>query len=512
MKILYSLPTLYIGLLSVLAVNAQTPQSSLYETSTRWQEERDSTGLPGDHFSLQGALALFKKASSPEEFERLLNTQENNVNNLDLNTDGNIDYIRVINKKQQQVQLFILQALVSNQESQDVAVIELEKTGEGTAIIQIVGDEDIYGESTIAEPAEEQTITTPTNNNYNNYNNNYNNSNYNNSNYNNYNNYNNNYYNSNNYNNDYDYNRPHGPSAETPETYSTPAATATTKTLHNALIRPAGIAINVWFWPCVRRVYAPAYIIWTSPWTWVNPPGWWRPWRPLPWHSYRPACYRYRHGYMYAYTRRIAPAPVMYRPIRRSSVIVMNRNRMVITNYRGSRVDRGGNYPPNRFNNGYYSGGRNGGYNGIYSPGRNSYNGYNNNGYNRNSYNRNDYNYNRNDYNRNDYNRNSYNRDSYNRNGSTGNNGNRNGVNSNRDNSNRDNSNRDNYNRDNYNRNGSNREGSNGNGSNSDRNGTGSRYNDSNSRPAPTRENSNQPSNGRTRTNTSRGIRVSRGS
>jgi hypothetical protein len=29
----------------------------------------DSTGLPGDNFSLQGALELFKKASGPEEFE-----------------------------------------------------------------------------------------------------------------------------------------------------------------------------------------------------------------------------------------------------------------------------------------------------------------------------------------------------------------------------------------------------------------------------------------------------------
>ena len=31
----------------------------------------DSTGMPGDNFSLQGALEMFKQASSPEEFEKL---------------------------------------------------------------------------------------------------------------------------------------------------------------------------------------------------------------------------------------------------------------------------------------------------------------------------------------------------------------------------------------------------------------------------------------------------------
>ena len=34
------------------------------------QEEsaKDSTGVPGENFSLQGALELFQKAGSPEEF------------------------------------------------------------------------------------------------------------------------------------------------------------------------------------------------------------------------------------------------------------------------------------------------------------------------------------------------------------------------------------------------------------------------------------------------------------
>jgi len=118
--------------------------------------DQDSTGLPGDNFSLQGALEMFKKANSIEEFEKLINTQDNNVNNLDLNEDGDIDYIRVIGKKEGDVHAFVLQVPISENENQDIAVIELEKTGKETAMLQIVGDEDIYGEQTIVEPADEE--------------------------------------------------------------------------------------------------------------------------------------------------------------------------------------------------------------------------------------------------------------------------------------------------------------------------------------------------------------------
>ncbi|UPK71985.1 hypothetical protein [Chitinophaga filiformis] len=250
--------------------------------------EQDSTGLPGDNFSLQGALDLFKQSASPEAFEKLLNSPDSKVNNLDLNEDGNTDYIRVINKKDNDVQVFILQALVSSTESQDVAVIELQKNGDNNAIIQIVGDADIYGESVIAEPAAEEG-------------------------------------------NAFNYTpATHGPSAYSPE----------------------GIVVNVWLWPCVRFVYAPAYTVWVSPWTWVSHPVWYRPWRPLPWHVYRPVRYAYARRYVVVPVYRIPPARVIYRPVRTTSVTVINRNRVVVNNYRTTRrTDR---YTPNRT----YSGGR----------------------------------------------------------------------------------------------------------------------------------------------------------
>lgn len=117
----------------------------------------DSTGLPGDGFSLEGAIELFKKAESPEAFEKMLNTEDNSVNNLDLNEDGQTDYIRVVDNMDKDVHAIVLQVPVSESESQDIAVIEIEKTGAESATLQIVGDEDIFGTQTIAEPFEEET-------------------------------------------------------------------------------------------------------------------------------------------------------------------------------------------------------------------------------------------------------------------------------------------------------------------------------------------------------------------
>ena len=118
--------------------------------------------VPGDDFSLEGALELFKKSSSPEDFERQLNSADARVNNLDLNGDGDIDYIRVIDKNEGNVHAFILQAMISEMESQDVAVIELEKLDNGKAVLQIIGDADVYGMETIIEPTTEVRVNAGT--------------------------------------------------------------------------------------------------------------------------------------------------------------------------------------------------------------------------------------------------------------------------------------------------------------------------------------------------------------
>jgi hypothetical protein len=118
--------------------------------------DQDSTGLPGDHFSLQGALDLFKRSKSLESFEKALNDKDSKVNNLDLDQDGKTDYIRVVDHAEGTSHAIVLQVPVNKTESQDVAVIELEKKGTNEAAVQIRGDEDLYGKKMIIQPKQEE--------------------------------------------------------------------------------------------------------------------------------------------------------------------------------------------------------------------------------------------------------------------------------------------------------------------------------------------------------------------
>lgn len=263
------LPILFTCLVITITVGAQN------------QSGVDSTGLPGDNFSLQGALEMFQKASSPEDFEKLLNEENNHVNNLDLNEDGEIDYIRVIDNSEKNAHAFVLQAIISEKESQDIAVIEIEKTGDASAIAQIVGDEDIYGEQVIVEPSEGDDNSFIDN----------------------------------------FHNSSSGPDADYNYNYYQPR-----------------IIVNVWFWPSIRFIYAPAYRSWISPWRWHNYPGWWRPWRPFAWHVWRPFHRPFYNRFAIVRTHRTVYAHKIYTPHRVSSVTVRNRHATTVGNYRVTRT------------------------------------------------------------------------------------------------------------------------------------------------------------------------------
>lgn len=134
---------------------------SLAATMLSAQETPEITSdMPGDNFSLEGAVELFKTAATLEDFEKALNATDSEVNNLDLNEDGETDYIRVIDRAEGNAHAVVLQAILNEKESQDVAVIEIEKDGDESAILQIVGDEDLYGNQVITEPFEEEVKKT----------------------------------------------------------------------------------------------------------------------------------------------------------------------------------------------------------------------------------------------------------------------------------------------------------------------------------------------------------------
>ncbi|MBK7410425.1 MAG: hypothetical protein IPJ40_21605 [Saprospirales bacterium] len=128
--------------------------SVLFLSATNAQYGVERTGYEGDYFSLEGAIELFKQSSSISDFERRINREDSWVNNLDLNYDGRIDYIRVEHRQQGNFHAIVLQVPISRYDVQDVAVIEIEKTGSREAVLQIVGDEYLYGEQVIVEPYE----------------------------------------------------------------------------------------------------------------------------------------------------------------------------------------------------------------------------------------------------------------------------------------------------------------------------------------------------------------------
>jgi hypothetical protein len=52
-----------------------------------------------------------------------------------------------VKKQSKDVHALVSKAVVSEMESQDIAVIEIEKNGPQSAMLQIIGNEDIFGES-----------------------------------------------------------------------------------------------------------------------------------------------------------------------------------------------------------------------------------------------------------------------------------------------------------------------------------------------------------------------------
>ncbi|RKY79464.1 hypothetical protein DRQ07_06360 [candidate division KSB1 bacterium] len=98
----------------------------------------------GEQLDLQAVSELFKDAENLEEFERALNDPDNGVNNLDLDEDGHVDFIRVVEEMSGDVHVIILQVPLGEDDFQDIATIEIEKSGDNYNM-QVRGNEVIYG-------------------------------------------------------------------------------------------------------------------------------------------------------------------------------------------------------------------------------------------------------------------------------------------------------------------------------------------------------------------------------
>lgn len=98
-----------------------------------------------DGLDLKAVSELFKDSENLEEFEKSLNDPDLGVNNLDLDENGEVDFIRVVEEIAEDTHVIILQVALAENEFQDVATIEVEKTGEEEYNMQVHGSEVIYG-------------------------------------------------------------------------------------------------------------------------------------------------------------------------------------------------------------------------------------------------------------------------------------------------------------------------------------------------------------------------------
>jgi hypothetical protein len=240
-------------------------------TSFAYAQEAHSVDNTGDNFSLEGAIILFKQSHSLSEFEQAINQESNHVNNLDLNNDGDIDYITVTDLYDNNAHSIVLSTDINDTDKQDIATINIEKIDTDTANLQIEGDPDLYAANTIVEPLDSIEKLESTKN--------------------------------------------KGP-------YTTEIITT-------------NIVVNVWFWPCVQYLYAPTYVVYASPHRFGYYPIWFKPWRPLQHRIFYTKCVVHRPYFGYTTVRKMNIAHKIYTPKRRTAIIIIQNNKRFKTNRNG---------------------------------------------------------------------------------------------------------------------------------------------------------------------------------
>ena len=204
-------------------------------------QREESLGLPGDNQNLYAVMKLFQESETLEGFERNLNDENSKINNLDLNGDNLVDYIRVIDNIDGDVHNIVLQVAINNRENQDVAVFTVQRDANGKVYIQLTGDEALYGKNYIIEPILDDVNAGQTPNPG--------------------------YLGNNQINN------------------------GGNMTIYRTT--PFEIAA----WPLIRFIYLPGYYPWHSSWYYGYYPPYWRPWRPFFWDFYYGYHYNWYNDY-----------------------------------------------------------------------------------------------------------------------------------------------------------------------------------------------------------------------
>lgn len=102
----------------------------------------EATNL-GDNLDLQALGEMVKSSNNAQDIENKLNTS-GSINNLDLDGDGNVDYIKVTEYGDGNARGFSFTVDLPNGEKQEIATVDLQK-GSGDVAMNIQGNKQIYG-------------------------------------------------------------------------------------------------------------------------------------------------------------------------------------------------------------------------------------------------------------------------------------------------------------------------------------------------------------------------------
>jgi len=105
-----------------------------------------------DNLDIEAVASVFGESKDLEEFEKKLNDPKTQISNLDLNEDGEVDYLKVMETSKGDTHLVTIQAVIGKDQYQDVATIDVEKKGKDETQVQVVGDVYMYGPGYIVEP------------------------------------------------------------------------------------------------------------------------------------------------------------------------------------------------------------------------------------------------------------------------------------------------------------------------------------------------------------------------
>jgi hypothetical protein len=105
-----------------------------------------------ENLDLEAVASIFGESENLADFEEQLNHPKHGISNLDLNEDGYVDYLRVVESTINGIHLISIQAVLGDDLFQDVATIDVQQKGGDNYSIVIVGNDYLFGTNYILEP------------------------------------------------------------------------------------------------------------------------------------------------------------------------------------------------------------------------------------------------------------------------------------------------------------------------------------------------------------------------